>query len=335
MRPLATAIQGSDGRLWFTGTDGVACVDTKRIKRNLLPPPVWIESISGDGRRRAPADQLQPPLRTRNLQIAYTALSLSVPERVRFRYRLEGVDTDWQDAGSRRVAFYTNLAPGYYRFRVIAANNDGVWNRTGDSLGFAIPPEFFQTNWFLAVGIAAGAGALWLLYLLRLRQLTARVHDRLEERLVERDRIARELHDTLLQGMRGFILRFHALSQRIPPTEPIQAAMKAALDRAQQVLVEARGRVTGLRGPQPGSEGLLEPLTAAGEELARDHSTVFQSTVQGQPRELHPVVREETQRIGIEALTNAFRHAGAGTEVELRVPAALAHRGRAKRRRWF
>src|SRR5262249_53312406 len=150
---------------------------------------------------------LQLPPRIRDLAIDYTALSLAAPDRVLFRYKLEPRDHDWQDAGRRRQAFYSDLPPGHYRFRVTACNNSGVWNEVGTSLDFSIAPAYYQTAWFrlscvaLLLGLAAG------LHRLRLRQVTSRMRARMEGRLEERERIARDLHDTLLQSVQGLILK--------------------------------------------------------------------------------------------------------------------------------
>ncbi len=318
VRPLPTAAQGSDGRLWFVTSTGVAWLDPARIPRNPVVPTVWIQSITADG-RRYPAqygDPIQLPVRTSSLEIEYTGLSLQVPERVQFRYQLQGEDSDWQAAGNRRVAFYTNLRPGRYQFKVIASNNDRIWNERGATIAVTIPPTFVQTNWFLALCGLGVAAILCLLYLFRLRQMTARVRDRLEERLAERERIARELHDTLLQGMQGLILRFHGLSQRPGIDKPERAAMKDALDSAQRALVDARDRVTGLRESTLTTPGLLESLTRVGESLAQDHACTLQATIQGEAVRLHPVVYDEVQCIGAEALANAFNHAQAN-RVEL------------------
>src|SRR5262249_40044483 len=154
--------------------------------------------------------------RTTDLQIDYTALSLAVPEKVRFRYRLEGVDKDWQDAGTRRAAFYTRLGPGDYHFQVKACNNDGVWNKQGARLDFNIAPAWYQTNLFWLLCIIAGLLVLWALYRLRLRRMAALYQGRMEERLAERERIAQELHDTLLQSVQGLSMKFYALTRRIP-----------------------------------------------------------------------------------------------------------------------
>jgi Y_Y_Y domain/Histidine kinase len=143
--------------------------------------------------------------------------SVSVPERVRFRYRLNGYDKDWQDAGTRREASYTRLGPGRYRFHVIAANNDGVWNTQGASVDLIVPPAFFQTAWFRALCALAAGSLLWILYRLRLRHVAFEIHSRLEDRLAERERIARELHDTLLQGIQGHNSAFSSRRPKVIP----------------------------------------------------------------------------------------------------------------------
>jgi PAS domain S-box-containing protein len=164
-------IQGTDGKLWFIASNGIVWVDPANISTNALPPPVLIRSVKANGRQAGWLTNLVLPPRTIDLQIGYTALSLSVPEKVRFRYRLEGVDKDWQDAGTRRAAFYTRLDPGKYHFQVIACNNDGVWNEAGAHLDFSIAPAWYQTIWFRLLYVAAFLALLWGLYQLRMQQL--------------------------------------------------------------------------------------------------------------------------------------------------------------------
>ena len=167
IRPQPTVIAGTDRKLWFATTVNVAWLDPRAIPRNPVPPPVVIRRLTAGNRSYPIGPDLELPVDTTALRIDYTALSLSIPERVRFRYQLVGSDTAWQDAGGRREAFYTNLAPGSYRFRVIAANDDGVWNQAGAALDFTIPPSFTQTRWFLAVWVAALGAVIWLAYLAR------------------------------------------------------------------------------------------------------------------------------------------------------------------------
>lgn len=316
--PQPTAVAGNDGRLWFATSDGVAWIDPGQIGYNPIAPSVTIRALRANGVSYPIGTNLTLPKRTDSLQIDYAALSLSVPQRIRYRYKLEGLDRDWQDPGQRREAIYTNLDPGQYRFRVIAANNDGVWNQTGATLDFYIAPAFTQTYWFVALCVLATGTLLFVAYMIRLRNVAARIKGRLEERINERERIARELHDTLLQGVQGVILRFQAAVDRIPENEPARHALSKALDRADDVLVEGRDRVNDLRATAAPAVDLPTVVEQAGVEFARDYPAHFQLTVTGTPRALHPVVRDEVYAIVREALANAFRHAQASNiEVEI------------------
>jgi signal transduction histidine kinase len=195
-------------------------IDPTHLEHNELPSPVILRSLTADGRIYPIGRDVVLPKSMRAVTFDYTALSLTLSERNRFRYQLVGFDTGWQDAGTRRQAFYTNLTPGSYTFKVIAANNDGVWNETGTSVIFKVPPTFFQTIWFEMLLIAAGGCMLWIFFALRLRQATAEVSPRLGERLRERERIAREFHDTLLQGFQMLVLRFQVITDTISPEHP-------------------------------------------------------------------------------------------------------------------
>jgi signal transduction histidine kinase/ligand-binding sensor domain-containing protein len=318
VRPLPSMAEGTDGRLWFATSNGIAWTDPRHVTRNLLKPTVDVQSIVADGIRYESSAALKLPIRTRNLQISYTALSLSIPERVQFRYQL-GPDQPWQDVGGRRQAYFTDLAPGRYTFRVIASNNDGVWNETGAAVDFEIPPAFVQTKWFLAIWVVAGAAALWLVFILRLRQIQERMRGRLEERLSERERIARDMHDTLLQGMQGLVFKFQAAAERLPSSDANRDRLEEALNLADEVLENGRNKLAGLRGFSSGPQDLFAALTLVGQSLASDRSVKFHSESEGEPKVLHPVVREEAYRIGAEALTNSFNHAKASSiELEIR-----------------
>jgi signal transduction histidine kinase/ligand-binding sensor domain-containing protein len=313
-----SAAQTTDGRIWFATTKGLAWIDPRRIVRNAVPPPVLIESVAANGRKYSPSTLLKLPPRTRNLQIAYAATSLTIPERVRFRYKLEGQDKEWQDAGTRREAFYTNLDPGSYQFHVIACNNDGVWNEVGSTLHFVVLPAFDQTAWFRIFCAIALAGCLWLLYLLRLKRATAQVQQRLSARLEERVRIARELHDTLLQGFQGLVLRFDSVMKAIPEDHPARHLMGKVLDRADEVLLEGRERVHDLRQDETSANELPDRLAACGEELRQDYAIRFSLSVIGPQQPLDATVGNEVYRIGQEALTNAFQHSKSSKiEVEI------------------
>lgn len=319
-RPIPTVADTGDGRLWFATTSGVVSIDPGAIVRNKIPPPVRIRSALADGRLH-PADSgtVYLPAGVENLQIAYTALSLSIPERVRFRYRLEGHDKEWQDAGTRRMAFYNDPAPGSYTFHVVAANNDGVWNEQGATLRLVIAPRYYQTLWFRVLCVLLGLSIVSIAYLLRLRHLSRQIRMRVEERHRERERIARELHDTLLQGTQGLILRLHAASQRLQANDPLRGDLEVAMDLAEQAMADGRDRVSGLRGEGEYRHDLGSALLHVREEATTQHPLPeMRLIVEGKPRPLLPAVSVELYMLGREAVLNALRHAQAGTvEIEL------------------
>src|SRR5260370_25042114 len=201
------AVKSRDGRLWFVVLEGVAVVDPKPLPENRVGPPVQIEQITGDHKAYAANLPLRLPPLTKDLEIDYTALSFAAPEKVRFRYKLEGFDTAWQDVRERRQALYTNLPPKHYQFHVIACNNDGVWNQTGASVDFSILPAFYQTTLFGVLVAAVSSALMSILYRLPVRQVASPISSPYYTRLAERTRIARELHDTLLQNISGFALQ--------------------------------------------------------------------------------------------------------------------------------
>lgn len=314
------AVRGGDGRLWFATTSGVVWVDPKRLSRNPQPPPVAIGALKAKGMTWRNPAKVTLPKGVSSGEIDFAVLSLAIPERVQVRYRLEGVDDGWIDPGPRRQMFFTNLSPGTYRFHVIGSNNDGVWNRQGATLEFMIPPTFLQSWPFMALCALGAATLLWAAYGVRMRQVQERAQAELGARLSERERIARELHDTLLQGFQGLVLRFQAVAERVPVGQPLRPIMDDALERADAVLIEGRDRVRELR-TLTSSDDLAQVLVLLAEDLSVDQGVRFDLTVEGRPRALHPVVREEVQRIGEEAVRNAFVHAEA-----TRIEATLTYR---------
>jgi signal transduction histidine kinase/ligand-binding sensor domain-containing protein len=313
-----------DGKIWFAALDGVSVIDPRHLPHNKIPPPVHIEQITADGKEYDAARGSLPPL-VRDLTIDYTALSLVLPEKVLFRYKLEGFDKDWQDAGNRRQAFYTNLPPKKYTFRVKACNNSGVWNEEGAALDFVIPPAWYQTNWFLALCVAAFLALLWALYQYRLHQMARQFNMRLEERVGERTRIARDLHDTLLQSFQGVVFRFQAARNHLPDRpRDASEALDTALVSADQALAEGRGSIQGLRSELFSENNMEQMLLAIGRELASSQNGEhgcpdLRVIVEGTRRAKRPMIREEIYRIARELLRNAYRHAHARSiEAELR-----------------
>jgi signal transduction histidine kinase/ligand-binding sensor domain-containing protein len=306
--------RSSDGRIWLATIDGAAFVDPGRIPFNDVPPPVHIERVVADGAPHVAGTSLDFPPRTRNLEIDYTGLSLTLPQKVRFRYRLEGRDGGWQEAGNRRKAFYTDLPPGQYRFRVIAANNSGVWNAQGDTLVFSIAAEAWQTWPFrVACGVAI-ALLLFALYRLRMHRLARDFAVALEARVNERLRIARDLHDTLLQDFHGLLLGFQTALQLWPRKEG-RDTLEKTIDQAADTITRGRDAVHGLRASATETNDLAEAIRTLGETLVTEHDAqggiALSVEVQGESRALHPILRDELFRIAGEALRNAFRHARA------------------------
>lgn len=328
-RPLPTALESSDGHLWFSTNKGVAWIDPKRIPGNTVVPPVSIRSLYADEKLYEAAPSLELPEGTTRLQISFTALSLSVPERVRFRFRLEGVDNDWQDPGIRRDTTYTSLGPGNYRFRVIACNNDGVWNEEGAVLDFSIAPMFYQTLWFrlliFLLALLSIAGAFVLFYRWRLARATERLNLGFEERLAERTRIAHELHDTLLQGFFGASMRLQAVSNLLPAkSEKAKENLDDVLDQIDDVLEDGRRAIWDINSSDAAEKDLGKAFTLVAEDLNKSYPANFCLTVEGESHPLHPLVRDQIYRIGREALINAFRHSQA-TKIELEIEYSPKH----------
>jgi signal transduction histidine kinase len=302
------------GRIWFPMVRGVVAIDPDAGSR--LPPPVVLEeawanklALSRDGLTSAPAGN-------DTLNFQFTAPSFCAPEKVRFKYRLEPYDKDWVDAGNQRTAHYTNMAPGEYSFHVIAANSFGIWNDRGAGVRFVLRPHFYQTNWFYALCAAMVLALGWVVYQLRLRQLQRAFNMRLVERVNERTRIARELHDTLLQSFQGSLYRFQAarnLFSRRP--EEALKTLDSAIVSAESAVAEGRDAIQNLR-TGPAQRRLEDLLAATGRELGgaqdrKGHSAVFEVVMEGQPRALSPLLQDEVYRIAREVLRNAFQHAGA------------------------
>jgi signal transduction histidine kinase/ligand-binding sensor domain-containing protein len=310
-RPVAT--RSTDGRLSFAiESGGIQVIDPMHMDDNAIPPPVQVTGVVADRKTYQPVPNLRLPSLTRDLEIRYTAYSLAIPEKVRFRYRLEGADSSWQDVGTRREAFFNNLKPGDYHFQLAASNNDGVWNNQGASLEFVIPPAFYQTAWFRILFIAALGCVSWGAYQWRIRQVAARLDAQFGARLSERTRIAQELHDTLLQGILSASMQLHVAESQIPANSPAKTLVSRVLELMEQVVTEGRGAVRGLRLSKERSLDLEQALSRVPQELAVDESAVnFRVIAEGVPRSLRPAVRDEVYRIGREAVTNAFRHSHA------------------------
>jgi signal transduction histidine kinase len=314
----------SDGRIWYVAFDGISVIDPHRFPFNKLPPPVQIERVIADTKLYDAKNELRLDPGIRNLVIDYTALSLVDPAKIRFRYKLESQDSDWREVVNDREVQYSNLPPGKYLFRVKASNNSGLWNEQGASLAFVIPPMWYQTNWFLALCGASVLSLLWVSFQVRVRQLAHQFNLSMEVRVAERTRIARDLHDTLLQTFQALLLRFHTAIYKLPEDAvDARRTLEEAVEQASEAIAEGRDAVQGLRMSTLEKNELAVAIRTVGDILAAaemgQSSSKFNVVVEGATRDLHPILRDEVYRLASEALRNAFRHAAAqNVEVEIR-----------------
>jgi signal transduction histidine kinase len=306
------------GRIWFSLARGLSVVDPVRATSGVAPLVARIESLSSDG---SPIDLEGPrhiPPRPRRVTLRYSGVSLTDPDQIRFRYRLDGFDHGWSEPVSAREAVYTNLPPGSYQFRVMASNVEGFWNGTEAAVGVDIEPAVWQRPWFRFTGALAGALILLGLYRLRLHRLTRQLSVRFEERLAERTRIARELHDTLLQGFLSASLQLNLAVDRMPESAPERRSLAGVLELVRRVIEEGRNAVRGLRSAESSLDDLEPSFSRIPDELGVKDEIAFRVIGEGPPQRLHPMIRDEVYRIGREALINAFRHSGA-TRIEVGV----------------
>jgi ligand-binding sensor domain-containing protein/signal transduction histidine kinase len=305
-----SAWEGADGRMWFSTIKGVAMIDPSSLASNTEPPPTVVEQVRVDGEPVAAAPGLElAPGKTR-FDFYYAGLSFVAPEKVRYKYRLEGFDKTWVDGGDRRVAYYTNLGPGDYRFEVIASNNDGVWSSTPATFAFSLRPHFYRTVWFYALCAVALGLVAWQLYALRLRQVRARFGAVLQER----NRIAREIHDNLAQEILGISVQLEIVARLMSSSTE---AARMHLDRARALVrssvAEARRYVWDLRSQSLEERDLPTALSEMTRRLTAESGVQTQFQVGGTFRPLPQQVENNLLRIGQEAVNNAVRHARART----------------------
>ncbi|MBO9707166.1 MAG: hypothetical protein J7521_03040 [Caulobacter sp.] len=305
-----TMARGGDGRLWLATIDGVAWIDPTRLPSNPVAPGVAITSLTSGATTIKDPATVKLHAGSSDVTIGFAVINLTMPRRAKVLYRLVGHDADWVDPGLRRQAFYTNLAPGTYRFHVIAANEDGVWNRAGADLEVSIPPTFLQSIWFKLLIAAALTLLAWALYSLRVRQVAAALESRFQVRTAERERIARELHDTLLQGFQSLMLRFQAVANRLSGDDPLRKEIDQALDRADVVLAEGRTRVRDLR-TETARADLAQALGDVVGAFSDGAAPPIDLVIEGDARATGPLVSEEMLRIAEEAIRNAIAHAQA------------------------
>jgi signal transduction histidine kinase/ligand-binding sensor domain-containing protein len=304
---LRSVFTASDGRMWFMTSSGIVQLDPRRLRHDMPPPVVGIEAVQAAGRSSA-SPTVRLPAGVQDFSIAYGAPSLSRADGLRFQYMLDGKDSGWQDGATRRTAWYTNIAPGRYTFRVRATNEEGSGSAADATTVVVVEPTLTQSLAFRVALAVAGAALLYLLYRQRLRVATRRIADRHDARLAERERIARTLHDTFLQSVQALVLRVHAAARKLPAENEVRLQLESVLDQADGALAEGRQQVYDLRSGR-NVESVLE---AAGRALAASYpTTTFALTVDGERMPLQAQVQDEIAEIGAEALRNAFVHARA------------------------
>ena len=313
-----SVIADAKGRVWVSTNRGLSAVSLARGVEESPPAQIHITEVSADGSPLDVRGPLRIPSAKERITFRFVGLSLRNPERVRYRYRLDAFDQEWSEATANREATYGNLRPGSYRFLVMASNSDGIWDGAEARIALSVEPTLMQTWWFRVL-LLAGAGLLIAaIYQFRMHQLTQILAVRFEERLAERTRIARELHDTLLQGFQGIALRMQGVAKNMPVEDPLRKMMEEVLDRGDEVMREARQRVRNLRRRTSHENELPNRLAKHGEELSKDHAASFTLAIVGTPKSLQSAPQDEAYRIGQEALSNAFRHASA-SKIEVEV----------------
>jgi signal transduction histidine kinase/ligand-binding sensor domain-containing protein len=303
--PVATAL---DGRIWFTTSEGLATIDPAHLRKNLLPPPVQIVQVTADDTDIDLRSAITLPPRTHRMEINYSGLSLTDPRKVTFRYRMLGFDPQWSQASTRRFVTYTNLPPGDYRFEVMAANEDGVWNETPGGFAFKLAPAVYQTRWFLALSVLALILAGVLVFQLRVRAAADRLRLRFEERLGERARVAQDLHDNLLQEVMGISLQLEIADELTPPGAAGKPTLERALQLSESALMHGRGALTTLRATAFTRQDLLHALTLAAAAFPEGRRRAVQYSTHGEELPVRAGVGEEIVQIGREALRNALQH---------------------------
>lgn len=310
-QPVSTMQVDRKGRVWFGTSEVIQWIDAATHFHNPIAPPVYVRDVFVSGKDYQAKDYLQLPNGTDSLQIDYTALSLSLPDLVRFKYKLVGIDKDWQDADTRRRAYYTNLSPGQYRFQVTAANEDGVWNDKGASIVIDIPPLFYQTRWFQVLIAVLFTLILAVLFVIKMRRVEKTTRLQSEARHAERERIARDLHDTLLQAVHALMLRFESLAASIPENSPLQDGVNSTIDVANTFIVDGRNRVKALRSTFASTTALGNAITQLAKGLEKSSGIRIDIHDRAAYEEISPVFSDDLFSMVRESLINALHHAQA------------------------
>lgn len=308
------AASSPDGRLWFVNTVNVQTLDTSQVQHG-GELRVQIEEVVADRKAYRPsAPKLQLAANTHDIQINYTAASLATPQKVHFRHKLEGRDLDWQDSGSRRQAIYTDLAPGDYRFRVVASRDSDTWSDAGAQLSFNVAAAWYQTALFKVVSILIVLSIAIVAYRWRVRRIAKAMRSGFYERLAERNRLAREIHDTLLQTIQASKM----VAEYAVDSEPegMRRELRRLASWMERAIQECRAALNALRLSNTRNSSLAQRLKTTSETCLVSSAIQFDIAVEGEARALHPIVSEEICYIGHEAIRNACLHSK-GTRLDV------------------
>lgn len=313
----ASVATDSTGQLWFSTLNGVVSLQSDGQPRTSQMPRIAIISVTGDDQTLTSQDSFPAHLQT--LNVRYFGINLAHPDKVVYRYRLDGIESDWQNVGTRTEAIYTRLKPGRYTFQVSSSNGDNIWANPSASVSFRVLPAFYQTLWFFALCVVVLALLVWALFTLRLRAASQTITALAEERANERVRIARDLHDTLLQGVQGLMLSFHVAAEQLPQHDDSRRLLDRALSTADELMIEGRDRVSNLRAERFTHAGLLNAIRVLAIDLGQSTQITCRVSSKGIARDLPTAAAGQVFFIAREALTNAFRHANAShINLELR-----------------
>ncbi|WP_433975413.1 sensor histidine kinase [Tunturiibacter lichenicola] len=319
-----TVVADHLGRIWISLKSGLSLADPIVTSKDAVPTMVRIESMAAGGTRVNVQNPIKISSGIQSITLNYGSTNLAVPERIRFRYKLDGSNQGWSETVASRQVVYNNLGPGTYVFRIVASNSAGLWNGPETSVPFVIEPAFWQTWWFRVACLAACCLTVLAIYRLRIHQVTERLNVGFQERLAERTRIAQELHDTLLQGVLSASLQLDVAEDQLPEGSPAKPLLKRVLQLMSTVTEEGRNTLLGLRTKESGNQSLETSFSRLRQEFSLDCKTDYRIIVDSVARPLRPLIRDEVYRIGREALLNAFMHAHANS-IEVEVEYASRH----------